>query len=99
MSARQPAHADSYRALLAPGRPRFDAGAADPGEEPFALDSAPGRLPKDVVPLDYTVDIVPNITALILTGSESCAIASPPQLTARPQHPSRAPRKSLCSRR
>ena len=69
------------------------------GEEPFSFASVPGRLPKDVVPLDYTVDIVPNITALILTGSESCAIASPPQLTARPQHPSRAPRKSLCSRR
>ena len=69
------------------------------GEEPFSFDSAPGRLPKDVVPLDYTVDIVPNITALLLTGSESCAIASPLQLTARPQHPSRAPHKSLCSRR
>jgi hypothetical protein len=69
------------------------------GEEPFSFASAPGRLPKDVVPLDYTVDIVPNITALILAGSESCAIASPLQLTAGPQHPSRAPHKSLCSRR
>jgi aminopeptidase N len=45
-----------------------------PAEEPFSFDSAPGRLPKDVVPLDYTVDITPNIVALAFTGSESIAL-------------------------
>jgi len=45
-----------------------------PAEEPFSFDSAPGRLPKDVVPLDYTVEIAPNIAALTFTGSESIAL-------------------------
>jgi len=45
-----------------------------PADEPFSFDSAPGRLPKDVVPLDYTVDITPNIVALTFTGSESIAL-------------------------
>ena len=43
-------------------------------EAPFSFDSAPGRLPKDVVPLDYTVDIVPNTAAMTFTGSESVAL-------------------------
>jgi aminopeptidase N len=43
-------------------------------EEPFSFDSAPGRLPKEVVPLDYTVDIVPNIAALTFTGVETVVV-------------------------
>src|SRR5271154_1562802 len=38
---------------------------------PFAFDSAPGRLPKDVVPVSYDVAIVPNADTLRLTGTES----------------------------
>ncbi len=38
---------------------------------PFSFDSAPGRLPKNVVPLSYDVAIVPNVDALTLTGTES----------------------------
>ncbi len=38
---------------------------------PFSFDSAPGRLPKNVVPLSYDVAIVPNADALTLTGTES----------------------------
>ena len=38
---------------------------------PFSFDSAPGRLPKNVVPLSYDVAIVPNADALTLTGNES----------------------------
>jgi hypothetical protein len=38
---------------------------------PFSFDSAPGRLPKNVVPLSYDVAIVPNADALELAGTES----------------------------
>ncbi|HLQ13251.1 MAG TPA: M1 family metallopeptidase [Steroidobacteraceae bacterium] len=37
---------------------------------PFSFDGAPGRLPKDVVPVDYQVAIVPDIQALSLEGTE-----------------------------
>jgi len=29
-------------------------------EEPYSFDSVPGRLPKDVLPIDYTIDIIPD---------------------------------------
>ena len=51
--------------------------AADPASAPasapapFAFDAAPGRLPKDVVPTDYHLRIVPNADTLTLSGSES----------------------------
>jgi aminopeptidase N len=38
---------------------------------PFAFDSAPGRLPKNVVPVSYDVAIVPDADTLRLTGTES----------------------------
>jgi aminopeptidase N len=41
---------------------------------PFSFDQAPGRLPKNVVPIHYTIAIVPNTTALTLTGRESVLI-------------------------
>ena len=44
------------------------------GAAPFSFETAPGRLPKDVVPLDYTIDIVPDIAHLTLTGRESVAL-------------------------
>jgi aminopeptidase N len=38
---------------------------------PFSFESAPGRLPKNVVPVSYDVAIVPDADALKLTGTES----------------------------
>jgi aminopeptidase N len=38
---------------------------------PFSFDSAYGRLPKSVVPMDYTVAITPDVAALTFTGEES----------------------------
>jgi aminopeptidase N len=38
---------------------------------PFSFESAPGRLPKNVVPVSYDVRIVPDADALRLTGTES----------------------------
>src|SRR5277367_3054285 len=38
---------------------------------PFSFESAPGRLPKNVVPVSYEVAIVPDADALRLTGTES----------------------------
>jgi aminopeptidase N len=37
---------------------------------PFSFDTAPGRLPKNVVPVDYTVAIVPDAKARTLSGTE-----------------------------
>ena len=38
---------------------------------PFSFESAPGRLPKNVVPVSYDVSVVPDADALKLTGTES----------------------------
>ena len=38
---------------------------------PFSFESAPGRLPKNVVPVSYEVAIVPDADALKFTGTES----------------------------
>lgn len=38
---------------------------------PFSFESAPGRLPKNVVPVSYDVVLVPDAGALKLTGTES----------------------------
>jgi aminopeptidase N len=44
-------------------------------EAPFDFDHTPGRLPKSVVPHLYTIDIVPDLTALTLSGHETVTIA------------------------
>ena len=43
-------------------------------EAPFNFDTAPGVLPKTVVPIDYQVAIVPNAATKTLTGSERIAV-------------------------
>jgi aminopeptidase N len=40
-------------------------------EAPFSFDATPGRLPKDVVPVGYSMTVVPDASALTLRGSES----------------------------
>src|SRR6266404_4813674 len=41
------------------------------GEKPFDFASTPGKLPKQVIPIDYSVRIVPNIDKLTFTGAET----------------------------
>ena len=41
---------------------------------PFSFDSAYGRLPKDVVPVDYTVTITPDPAKLTFIGEESVKV-------------------------
>jgi aminopeptidase N len=51
----------------------FQAATAAPGpaQAPFSFAAAPGHLPKNVVPLDYTVAIVPDVDKRTLRGTES----------------------------
>lgn len=44
------------------------------GAAPFSFDTAFGRLPKNVVPIDYTIAVVPNAMAHTLTGRESIVL-------------------------
>jgi len=49
----------------------FIFGAELNAEKPFNFASTPGKLPKQVVPLEYSVRIVPNIDKLTFTGTET----------------------------
>src|SRR5437763_11382864 len=40
-------------------------------EKPFSFKDTPGKLPKDVIPTDYSIRIVPNIDKLTFTGTET----------------------------
>jgi aminopeptidase N len=40
-------------------------------EKPFSFKETPGKLPKEVVPIDYSIRIVPNIDKLTFTGTET----------------------------
>jgi aminopeptidase N len=40
-------------------------------EKPFSFNETPGKLPKQVVPTDYSIRIVPNIDKFIFTGTET----------------------------
>ena len=55
--------------LLAASLPALAATAH--AEAPFSFDTAPGKLPKTVVPQAYRIDITPNLTSLTLTGQEA----------------------------
>src|ERR1035441_10821266 len=41
---------------------------------PFSFDAASGPLPKDVVPLDYELKIVPDADTLTIAGTESVTV-------------------------
>jgi aminopeptidase N len=43
-------------------------------EAPFDFDTAPGHLPKTVVPIDYQVAIVPDAATKTLTGTEQISV-------------------------
>jgi aminopeptidase N len=43
-------------------------------EAPFSFDSAPGRLPKNVVPVDYDIHITPDVQGMKFKGSESVSL-------------------------
>ena len=40
-------------------------------DKPFSFKDTPGKLPKDVVPTDYSIRIVPHIEKLTFTGKET----------------------------
>ena len=40
-------------------------------EKPFSFENTPAKLPKQVVPVDYSIRIVPNIDKLTFTGAET----------------------------
>ena len=44
-------------------------------EKPFNFESTPGKLPKEVVPLEYSVRIVPNIDKFTFTGMETVKLS------------------------
>ena len=41
---------------------------------PFDFNQAPGRLPKNVVPLDYRIDVTPDLDAGTIAGTESVTL-------------------------
>jgi aminopeptidase N len=44
------------------------------GESPFDFATTPGKLPKNVVPVEYSIRIVPNIDKLTFAGSETVKV-------------------------
>ncbi len=40
-------------------------------EKPFSFKDSPGKLPKEVVPTDYSIRIIPNIDEFTFTGTET----------------------------
>jgi aminopeptidase N len=43
-------------------------------EKPFSFNDTPGKLPKEVVPTDYSIRIVPNIDKFTFTGAETVKV-------------------------
>ena len=44
-------------------------------EKPFNFESTPGKLPKEIVPTEYSIRIVPNIDKLTFTGTETVKLS------------------------
>src|SRR5438477_256057 len=44
-------------------------------ENPFSFKDTPGKLPKEVVPTDYSIRIVPNIEKLTFSGTETVRLS------------------------
>jgi len=60
--------------LIAAAAISMATGAPGQAEAPFSFDAAPGRLPKNVVPVRYSIAIVPDIDTLSVTGTESVTL-------------------------
>ena len=45
--------------------------ATMPAEKPFSFNETPGKLPKSVVPVEYSIRIVPNIDKFTFSGTET----------------------------
>ena len=41
---------------------------------PFDFETTPGKLPKKVVPVEYSIRVAPNIDKLTFTGSETVKV-------------------------
>jgi aminopeptidase N len=41
---------------------------------PYSFDATPGRLSKDIVPIDYTIDLAPDASTLSIAGHESVVL-------------------------
>src|ERR1043166_3985477 len=44
-------------------------------EKPFSFKDTPGKLPKDVVPTDYAIRVVPDIDKLTFSGAETVKLS------------------------
>src|SRR5215831_8727729 len=44
-------------------------------ERPFNFNDTPGKLPKEVVPVDYSIRIVPEIERFVFTGTETVKLS------------------------
>jgi aminopeptidase N len=44
-------------------------------EKPFSFNETPGKLPKEVVPLEYSIRILPNIDRFAFTGMETVKLS------------------------
>ena len=44
------------------------------GEKPYSFSNTPGKLPKQVVPLEYSIRIVPDLNKLTFSGQETVKI-------------------------
>jgi aminopeptidase N len=69
LAASAAAVAAVFAAMPSPAAPPPSA-----AELPFSFDSAPGRLPKNVVPQSYRIAIAPDIAAMTLSGTESVSL-------------------------
>src|SRR6266446_6609992 len=49
-------------------------------ENPYEFASTPGKLPKQVVPLEYSVRIVPDLAKLTFAGSEGIKVKATPSI-------------------
>lgn len=47
---------------------------ATAAEAPYSFGSTPGKLPKDVIPQEYTVNLIPDLASKTFRGSESISI-------------------------
>lgn len=44
-------------------------------EKPFSFNETPGKLPKEVIPVEYSIRIVPSIDRFVFTGTETVKLS------------------------